>query len=168
MTVNIAEEFTSIAASFSALLEGLAYIDEDVADKLAVEFSEKLVKSTRAVYAEMAGKISVQLAKPKKNARRRKVMPGVPEAVVPMEVSTEVPQEELASQYDSGSEELPYNERSFLGGPVNQTGLDNALDGVEVTNRAMNYPPGGGGGDRAGKMVPQRRMTPAEYNDRKT
>ena len=58
MVTSITEEFTSIAASFAALVEGLSYIDEDVAEKIAVEFADKLVKSTRTVYADMASKVA--------------------------------------------------------------------------------------------------------------
>jgi hypothetical protein len=76
MSVEIMrEEFRSIAASFGALIDGLSYVDEDLALKLANKFSTKLANVTREVYVEMAGEVAQELAKPRRNRKRRKVAP---------------------------------------------------------------------------------------------
>lgn len=140
--INIADEFRNIAASFSALIEGLSYMDIDVAEKLADEFSEKLIESSRSVFAEMAVKISEELGKPKKTKRRRKKVATVE---VPVHQAPLTEHEEF-SEASIGNQELPFNEHSFLGGKafsadVLDSGFQDELTGTGVTDRAANYPP---------------------------
>lgn len=141
MVTSITEEFTSIAASFAALVEGLSYIDEDVAERIAVEFADKLVKATRSVYAEMASKVATELAKPakKKGARRRRV---VATTIVPVgQPAGPVGEVEVYQAVDNyepmGTEPLPENPRSFINsGPIGMDELDSdfaeRLTGGEV------------------------------------
>lgn len=132
MASNVVEEFKAIAASFMALIDGLSYIDEDVAEKIADDFSDKLVKSTRTVFQEMAAKVSVELAKNKRGTPRRRkvastVVPvsrspeyeidrgngsggGGPSMVAPEGYFTD---EEMAPM---GTDPLPPNPQSFIGG----------------------------------------------------
>ncbi|MCH8065917.1 MAG: hypothetical protein IIC90_08865 [Chloroflexi bacterium] len=168
---DLTDEFRSIAASLSALIEGLSYIDEDVAEKLAVEFSEKLVKATREVYIEMTKKMSNELAKPRKRkARRRRVATAVvnaPGYAPPTESYPDdrplPPNEQLGEEglEAIGREVLPVNPNSFLGGsPISldalEDGLQDQLGGQEVTNRASSYPPVRDQGTSAGAGVPRR------------
>ncbi len=175
---DLIDEFRSIAASLSALIEGLSYIDEDVAEKLAVEFSDKLVKATREVYIDMTKKMSDELAKPrKKKARRRRVATTVVSAPGYAPVADPVqPLEEPRTVYPDegpdiiGRETLPANPQSFLGGsPIAleslEGGLQDQLGGQELTNRAASYPPVRDQGQGGGPGVP-RRLSKEEMADR--
>ncbi len=159
MTVNIVEEFQSIARSFGALIEGLSYVDEDVAEKLAAEFSKKLADMSRNVYIEMAGKVSKELAKSPNKKRRRKSVSvrediySQPRTVMPLRPVSE--DEEL---YQSiGTQELEENTNSFIGsGPLSSTeDISDVLSNQQITHRSAGYPPTR---DQGGRMVPQKRL----------
>lgn len=128
---SITEEFTSIAASFAALVEGLSYIDEDVAEKIAVEFADKLVKSTRVVYAEMASKVAAELSKPpkKKAVRRRRVATTVVPVTVPVGPVEEFEAYQATENYEPmGTEPLPENPTSFISsGPIGMDEVDSGF-----------------------------------------
>ena len=132
MATNIAEEFTSIAASFAALIEGLSYIDEDVAMKIAGEFSDKLVKATREVYADMASKVATELAKPTKRKPRRKkvvttvIRTGQGAPTNGIELEAHVQEENFSAM---GTDPLPENTRSFMtSGPVTMDELNSGFE----------------------------------------
>lgn len=187
-SVDITDEFRSIAASLSALIEGLSYIDADVAEKMAVEFSDKLVVASRAVYADMAGKIAEELSKPKKRkARRRKVATtvvdapgysGYGEGVIPVDNSprTVYPDDEQLSDGGRdiiGRETLPPNPNSFLdsgNGPIALENMDEELQaqlgGQEITNRASAYPPVRDQQGQNRRPGTPQRMSKEEMDDR--
>ena len=178
MVVSITEEFTSIAASFGALIEGLSYIDEDVATKIAVEFSDKLVKSTRAVYAEMASKVATELAKPSKRKPRRK---RVATTVIQAGQQREIPEVEIEAHTQEedfgpmGTDPLPENPRSFMtSGPISMGELDGGfaerlMGGVvergpsaPTSSHRQPKPPGG---DEGRAIHEQRRMSTDEADE---
>ncbi len=147
---NIVEEFQSMAASMGALLEGVGYIDEDVAEKLAVEFTDKLVAASREVYAEMASKIAEELRKPTKKRRRRR---RVATAVVPVhpEETRTVRREGIYYNEPEaiGNAELPENPLSFIGGdgrppsgPISgMEDMGDQLGSPEIVERGPYVPP---------------------------
>ena len=48
---SLAEDLHNILNSFGSMLEGVYYIDEDLAGSLAEKFSDRLRESTRSIYA---------------------------------------------------------------------------------------------------------------------
>jgi len=81
---NLAEDLDQILKSFASMLEGVYFVDEDLAESLAVKFSEELRLEVRKVYAAMAKEVAVSLAKPptKKKRRRKKNVEAPASAVV--------------------------------------------------------------------------------------
>jgi hypothetical protein len=115
---NIANEFRVLAESFSHIIQGLAYLDEDEAGRLAKKYSEKLVLNARSVYKELGEEIAEVMSKPPKVKRRRKkvtvepVISLISEEVVDNELS--VDEIRAQSMEGVGQEELPDNSSTTL------------------------------------------------------
>ena len=137
---NLAEDLDQILRSFASMIEGVYFVDEDLAESLAAKFSEELRLEVRKVYAAMAKEVSVSLAKPpaKKRRQRKKV-----EKVVPVkEVAGGI---EEGVEMGVGVEELDDNPGSLLKHVQDessvQSTLDEALASPAVTSRAGRRSP---------------------------
>jgi len=130
---ELGNDLTSILNSFASMLEGVYFVDEDLADSLAAKFSDRLRTEVRAVYADMAKDIADALAKPpvRKRRRRKKV--------------EDSPIEEMADMA-VGVEELDANPGSLLQQVQDEASVQTAIDGTlaseTVTSRATQR--GGG------------------------
>ena len=69
---NLGQEFRALAESFAHIIEGLAYIDEDEAGRLANKYSDELLVAVRGVYKDLADDMSAVLAKPPKKRRAKR------------------------------------------------------------------------------------------------
>jgi len=129
---NLAEDLDQILKSFASMLEGVYFVDEDLAESLAVKFSEELRLEVRKVYAAMAKEVAVSLAKPpSKKKRRRKKNVEAPASAVVAEEGVEM---------GVGVEELDENPGSLLGQIQDeadvQQSLNKALSSRAVTARS--------------------------------
>jgi hypothetical protein len=162
---DIAQEFRILAESFSHIIQGLAYLDEDEAGRMAKKYSERLVLNARSVYKELGEEIAVVMAKPPKKRRKsRKAVEGpvfVPNsAEVPDNVDDIRNQSMVASgEGATGVEELPDNTATSL---INRQvdpdnmgmeveNLQQTLNSNVVTNRSGNQ-------RRDGRIAPQKRL----------
>ena len=137
--VNLAEDLDQILKSFSSMLEGVYFVDEELAEVLAVKFSEELRLEVRKVYASMAKEVAVSLAKPPSKKRRRKQKA----KITPVE-ATPVEAEEGVDM-GIGVEELGENQGSLLQQVQDeaavQGALSDALASQDVTSRAGRASP---------------------------
>ena len=117
---NLAEDLDQILKSFASMLEGVYFVDEDLAESLAVKFSEELRLEVRKVYAAMAKEVAVSLAKPpSKKKRRRKKNVEAPASAVVAEEGVEM---------GVGVEELDENPGSLLSQVQDEAGVQQSLD----------------------------------------
>ena len=133
---NLAEDLDQILRSFASMIEGVYFVDEDLAESLAVKFSEELRLEVRKVYAAMAKEVAVSLAKPpaKKRRRRGKKVNNV----APVKKVVEGIEEGV--EMGVGVEELDDNPGSLLKHVQDessvQSTLDESLASPAVTSRA--------------------------------
>ena len=136
--VNLAEDLDQILKSFSSMLEGVYFVDEELAEVLAVKFSEELRLEVRKVYASMAKEVAVSLAKPPSKKRRRKQKPKAAPSAVISEVEEGV-------DMGIGVEELGENQGSLLQQVQDeadvQGALSDALSSQDVTARSGRSSP---------------------------
>ena len=161
---DIAQEFRILAESFSHIIQGLAYLDEDEAGRMAKKYSEKLVLNARSVYKELGEEIAVVMSKPPKKRRKSRK---TTEASVFVPNAAEVPDnvDDIRNQSmidpAVGAEELPDNTATSL---INRQvdpdnlgmeleNLQGTLNSNEITNRRANQR------NQGGRMAPQRRIT---------
>ena len=132
--VNLAEDLDQILKSFSSMLEGVYFVDEELAEVLAVKFSEELRLEVRKVYASMAKEVATSLAKPPAKRRRRKQRA----KATPVEAVPVVAEEGV--DMGVGVEELDENPQSLLKQVQDeaavQGALSDALSSQDVTSRA--------------------------------
>ena len=136
---SLAEDLHNILNSFGSMLEGVYYIDEDLAGSLAEKFSDRLRESTRSIYAEMTAEISKGLEKPPKKRRRRK---SVGEETEDEATFTINPPPD--SRNVMGTEELPENENTLLNlsnGEDPDLLAANLLNSDRVTDRSNRPSP---------------------------
>ena len=137
--VNLAEDLDQILKSFSSMLEGVYFVDEDLAESLAVKFSEELRLEVRKVYASMAKDVAISLAKPPTKRRRKK------KKVERTSVSKTVIVEdgiEAGIGMAVGVEELEDNLESLLQHvPDDQGALEDALTSQSLTARSGQQAP---------------------------
>jgi hypothetical protein len=137
---NLAEDLDQILKSFASMIEGVYFVDEELAESLAAKFSEELRLEVRKVYAAMAKEVAVSLAKPptKKRRRKKKV-----EEVVSVKKGEEGIEEGV--EMNVGVEELDENPGSLLQQVQDeasvQSTLDNALSSQSVTARSGRRTP---------------------------
>ena len=131
--VNLAEDLDQILKSFSSMLEGVYFVDEELAEVLAVKFSEELRLEVRKVYASMAKEVATSLAKPPAKRRRRKQRAKATPEAVPVVAEEGV-------DMGVGVEELDENPQSLLKQVQDeaavQGALSDALSSQDVTSRA--------------------------------
>ena len=167
--MSINENFRDIAVSFESLINGLAYVDEDLANKLSVKFSKELEKEVRKVYALIASEIASGLSKPpKKTTKSRRpidlvrkdssrpigdFLPPLPTGIYREDES--VPMEELPENPNSFSyipDDVP-----TMSGPLVGVQPEQALEEGDIINRQPYNPPP----QRANTTV-ARRLTDEE------
>ena len=137
---NLAEDLDQILKSFASMIEGVYFVDEDLAESLAAKFSEELRLEVRKVYAAMAKEVAVSLAKPPAKKRRRskkvekvvsvKEVAGGIEEGVGMGVGVEELDENLGSLLKQVQDEVSV-----------QSTLDESLSSPAVTSRAGRRSP---------------------------
>ena len=156
---NLGQEFRALAESFAHIIEGLAYIDEDEAGRLANKYSDELLIAVRGVYKSLADDMSAVLAKPPKKRRaKRKTSAesgttGVGEVVPSPNVAN------IRAEANIGTEELPSQEQTIRSQQVDPEGMGQALEGLqktlhstEVTKRPST------GGYQESRNPPQKRI----------
>lgn len=159
---NLGQEFRALAESFAHIIEGLAYIDEDEAGRLANKYSDELLVAVRGVYKSLAEDMAAVLAKPPKKRRaKRKTFAesgttGVGEAV-PSPAKPNV--SNIRAEANIGTEELPTQEQTIRSQQVDPEGMGQALEGLqktlhstEVTKRPSP------GGYQESRNPPQKRI----------
>ena len=136
---NLAEDLDQILKSFASMIEGVYFVDEELAESLAAKFSEELRLEVRKVYASMAKEVATSLAKPpaKRRRKRKKVEEAVPVA------ETAVVEEGV--DMGIGVEELGENQGSLLQQVQDeadvQGALSDALASQDITSRAGRRSP---------------------------
>ena len=137
--VNLAEDLDQILKSFSSMIEGVYFVDEELAEVLAAKFSEELRLEVRKVYASMAKEVATSLSKPPAKRRRKKQKPkAAPSEVISVEVEEGV-------DMGIGVEELGENQGSLLQQVQDeasvQGALSDALSSQDVTARSGRSSP---------------------------
>lgn len=136
---NLGQEFRALAESFAHIIEGLAYIDEDEAGRLANKYSDELLVAVRGVYKDLADDMSAVLAKPPKK-RRAKRKPSAESGtsgttavgeVVPSPAQPNVA--DIRAEANIGTEELPNQEQTIRSQQVDPEGMGQALEGLQQT-----------------------------------
>ena len=136
---NLAEDLDQILKSFASMIEGVYFVDEELAESLAAKFSEELRLEVRKVYASMAKEVATSLAKPpaKRRRKRKKVEEAVP--------VTETAVVEEGVEMNVGVEELDENLGSLLQQVQDeasvQGALSDALSSQDVTARSGRSSP---------------------------
>ena len=128
---NLGQEFRALAESFAHIIEGLAYIDEDEAGRLANKYSDELLVAVRGVYKSLADDMSAVLAKPPKKRRaKRKTSAessttGVGEVVPSPNVAN------IRAEANIGTEELPPQEETIRSQQVDPDDMGMALENMQ-------------------------------------
>ena len=136
---NLAEDLDQILKSFASMIEGVYFVDEELAESLAAKFSEELRLEVRKVYASMAKEVATSLAKPPSKKRRRKKKVEKPASVKETAVVEE------GVEMNVGVEELDENPGSLLKHVQDEATVQGALNDVlqsqDVTARAGRRSP---------------------------
>ena len=159
---DIAREFRVLAESFTHIITGLAYLDEDEAGRLAKKYSEKLVLNARDVYKELGMEIADVMSKPPKKKRRSRKVEMSAELPEPDSFPENVDDIRNESQLDPGigAEELPDNTATSL---INRQvdpdnlgmeleNLQSTLSSNEITHRSAYQQ------NMDGRTPPQKRI----------
>ena len=135
---NLAEDLDQILKSFASMIEGVYFVDEELAEVLAAKFSEELRLEVRKVYASMAKEVATSLSKPPAKRRRKKQKPKAAPSAVISEVEEGV-------DMGIGVEELGENQGSLLQQVQDeadvQGALSDALSSQDVTARSGRSSP---------------------------
>jgi len=158
---DLGQEFRALAESFAHMIEGLAYLDEDEAGRLASKYSDELLLAVRGVYKNLADDMSEVLAKPPKKRRARKKTvtinsgPGVSENVLaptPSDVS------DIRAESNIGTEELPPQQETIRSQQVDPDDMGMALDGLQQSLHSQQVTKRTGGGYQDSRTPPQTRL----------
>ena len=159
---DLGTEFRALAESFAHIIEGLAYIDEDEAGRLANKYSDELLVAVRSVYKSLADDMSEVLSKPpKKRRKRRKTLDTMQDDNTgtignslpsPSNVST------IRSEANIGTEELPPQQETIRSQQVDPEDMGLALDSMQQTLHSQNVTNRSGGSYQETRTPPQKRM----------
>lgn len=159
---DLGQEFRALAESFAHIIEGLAYLDEDEAGRLASKYSDELLLAVRGVYKELADDMSAVLAKPpkKRRARRKTVtINSVPDRSgnVPVPTSTDVG--DIRTEANIGTEELPPQQETIRGQQVDPEDMGMALENLQQSlhSKQVTKRPSSGGYQES-RTPPQTRL----------
>jgi|TARA_R110000824_G_scaffold25635_3_gene89150 hypothetical protein len=159
---DLGQEFRALAESFAHMIEGLAYLDEDEAGRLATKYSDELVIAVRSVYKDLANDMSAVLAKPPKKRRvRRKTVTinSVPAVSGNIPAPTPAQVANIRAEANIGVEEFPPQEETIRSQQVDPEDMGMALDNMQqslhskqVTKRTNK------GGYQESRNPPQTRL----------
>ena len=156
---DLGTEFRGLAESFAHMIEGLAYLDEDEAVRLAKKYSDELVAAARGVYKNLAEEMAEVLAKPPKKRRKSRKAPVISNnSPLPSPLPTEVG--DIRAEANIGTEELPPQQETIRSQHVDPDDMGMALENLQqslhsqqVTNTRSR-----GTGYQDSRTPPQRRM----------
>ena len=158
---DLGQEFRALAESFAHIIEGLAYLDEDEAGRLASKYSDELLLAVRGVYKELADDMSAVLAKPPKKRRARKktvtdnsgpVMSGNIPAPTPTDVG------DIRAEANIGTEELPPQMETIRSQQVDPDDIGLALDNMQQSLHSKQTTQRPRGGYQESRNPPQKRL----------
>ena len=162
---DLGTEFRGLAESFAHMIQGLAYLDEDEAGRIAKKYSDELVAAARGVYKNLAEEMAVVLAKPPKKKRRSR-KPVMPSDNTPIPSPTPSDVADIRAEANIGMEELPPQEETIRTQPGDLTtgqvapedvgfmmeNLQNSLHSQNVTTGRSR------GGYQESRTPPQKRI----------
>ena len=159
---DLGQEFRALAESFAHMIEGLAYLDEDEAGRLANKYSDELLLAVRGVYKNLADDISEVLAKPPKKRRVRRKTGSInsvtaPSRNSPVPTPTEVA--DIRAEANIGTEELPPQQETIRSQQVDPDDMGMALDTLQQSlhSKKVTKRPGSGGYQES-RTPPQTRI----------
>ena len=158
---DLGQEFRALAESFAHIIEGLAYLDEDEAGRLASKYSDELLLVVRGVYKELADDMSAVLAKPpkKRRARRKTVTINSGPAMsgnIPAPTPTEVG--DIRAEANIGTEELPPQQETIRSQQVDPDDMGMALDGLQQSLHSKKVTKRPTAGYQESRNPPQTRL----------
>ena len=159
---DLGQEFRALAESFAHIIEGLAYLDEDEAGRLANKYSDELLLAVRGVYKELADDMSAVLAKPPKKRRaRRKTVTNNSGPAVSGNVPAPTPSNiaDIRAEANIGTEELPPQEETIRSQQVDPDDMGMALENMQKSlhSKKVTKRPSSGGYQES-RTPPQTRL----------
>jgi len=158
---NLGQEFRALAESFAHMIEGLAYLDEDEAGRLANKYSDELVIAVRGVYKNLADDMSTVLAKPPKKRRARKKTVtdnSIPTLSENVPAPTPAGVADIRAEANIGTEELPPQMETIRSQQVDPDDIGVALDGLQQSLHSKNVTKRPKGGYQESRPPPQTRL----------
>ena len=155
---DLGTEFRGLAESFAHMIEGLAYLDEDEAVRLAKKYREELVTAARGVYKNLAEEMAEVLAKPPKKRRKsRKTVEFSDNNPVPSPTPYDVA--DIRAEANIGTEELPPQQETLRSQQVDPEDMGIALEGLKTTLNSQEITTGRPRGNyQDTRTPPQRRL----------
>ena len=155
---DLGTEFRGLAESFAHMIEGLAYLDEEEAVRLAKKYSDELVTAARGVYKNLAEEMAEVLAKPPKKRRKsKKTVEFSDNKPVPPPTPYDVA--DIRAEANIGTEELPPQEETLRSQQVDPENMGMALDNLKTTLSSQEVTTGRPrGAYQDTRTPPQRRL----------
>jgi len=156
---NLGQEFRALAESFAHMIEGLAYLDEDEAGRLATKYSDELVIAVRGVYKNLADDMSAVLAKPPKKRRARKKTGTINSGSdISENVRTPIDVGDIPTEANIGTEELPPQQETIRSQQVDPDDIGLALDSMQQSLHSKQVTQRPRGGYQESRNPPQTRL----------
>ena len=158
---DLGQEFRALAESFAHIIEGLAYLDEDEAGRLASKYSDELLLAVRGVYKELADDMSAVLAKPPKKRRARKktvTINSVPDRSGNIPAPTPTDVGDIRAEANIGTEELPPQQETIRSQQVDPDDIGLALDNMQKSLHSKQTTQRPRGGYQESRNPPQKRL----------
>jgi len=154
---DLGTEFRGLAESFAHMIEGLAYLDEEEAVRLAKKYSDELVTAARGVYKNLAEEMAEVLAKPPKKRRKsKKTVEFSDNNAVPSPTPYDVA--DIRAEANIGTEELPPQQETIRSQQVDPDDMGMALDGLQQSLHSQQVTKRTGGGYQDSRTPPQTRL----------
>ena len=155
---DLGTEFRGLAESFAHMIEGLAYLDEEEAVRLAKKYSDELVTAARGVYKNLAEEMAEVLAKPPKKRRKsKKTVEFSDNNPVPSPTPYDVA--DIRAAANIGTEELPPQEETLRSQQVDPEDMGMALDGLQQSLHSQKVTTGRSrGAYQDSRTPPQTRL----------
>ena len=159
---DLGTEFRALAESFAHIIEGLAYIDEDEAGRLANKYSDELLVAVRSVYKNLADDMSEVLSKPPKKRRKRRKTADTVQAENTVAMGASVPSpgnvSDIRAEANIGAEELPPQQETIRSQQVDPDDMGLALDSMQQTLHSQAVTHRAGGNYQDSRTPPQKRI----------
>ena len=155
---DLGTEFRGLAESFAHMIEGLAYLDEEEAVRLAKKYSDELVTAARGVYKNLAEEMAEVLAKPPKKRRKSKKTAEFSDNN-PVPSPTPYDVADIRAAANIGTEELPPQEETLRSQQVEPENMGMALENLKTTLSSQEITTGRPRGNYQDTQTPpQRRL----------